>query len=571
MHLLEIFSILSIVFIVQFFMVVIAIGVGRFLIDQTINMDSEAEHLRIGACFFVGVAFIVVFIRTGTYISSDARLTVISVMFTAAIFLLLRYKKIKLDICAILEKGFSWPTFFIVTLIAFLLLFYWLPAEVAERSPFSSIGSLHSFRYAWVANLIYEQNNIPVISQNTAQSILAFVGAVFSFPAPFLYLYLWLISSIFFLSLFVYGIIFKLSGDKHSSIFGLIIFMIGNTALSTTHVLTIDSGFPYLLSGYSDTLFGVFSIFFLLLINEGLLERKTSYNKLFIISFLIVSFNFYCAPQNVIFIPLLIFCFYFNFPKKSIPRIEFLIFWLLVLLSSSLISAPQGGMLTHSSLLSDITYSGIMSPSGGDVKGLSIRPGIPFHYGWFGNWQNGWMINLSFAKEYLINGQGKLQFFNQIIWNIEQILITSIRIHFFPIFGLLFMCLKLDKIHKQYFINSGFFNVRQIGFCGNILFLTGFIFCFPFALNGYKWELSRFLIPGISIGMLGISLAAMQVTTKIVPYRIFLILISLFLLFGPAVNLVGTSIVNTFDLLSKDVFSSHVLELIGSGPIVNWK
>jgi len=570
MHLIEIFSILSIVFIVQFFMVVIAIGVGRFLIDQTINMDSEEEHLRIGACFFVGVAFLVVFIRTGTYLSSDARLTVISVMLTAAIFLFLRYKKVKLDICAILEKGFSWSTFFIVTLIVFLLLFYWLPAEVTERSPFSSIGSLHSFRYAWVANLIYEQNNIPVISQNTAQSILAFTGAVFSFPAPFLYLFLWLISTIVFLSLFIYGIIYKLSGDRRGSTLGLIIFMIGNTALSTTHVLTIDSGGPYLMSGYSDVLFGVFSIFFLLFINENLHDRKKPYYFLFLMSCLIVSFNFYCAPQNVLFIPLLIVCFYFTCPNRSTLRIESLIFWLSVFLVSCLISVPQGGMLTPSSLLSDITYSGIMSPSGSNVKGLSILPGIPFHFGWFGSWQNGWIPNLSFAAEYIKTGQVKIQFLLQIVWNLEQIFLTSIRVHFFPILGILFMCFRSDKVRGEYFLKTGSLQIKQIGYYGSILFLTGFILCFSFSLNGYKWELSRFLIPGVSIGMLGMALTAIHFTKKTVPSRkIFIFFISLFLLSGPAIDLVLTSGRNAFKFLNKDIFLSHFMELIGTGPILN--
>jgi hypothetical protein len=231
---------------------------------------------------------------------------------------------------------------------------------------------------------------------------------------------------------------------------------------------------------------------------------------------------------------------------------------------------PQGGMLTPSSLLSDITYSGIMSPSGSNVKGLSILPGIPFHFGWFGSWQNGWIPNLSFAAEYIKTGQVKIQFLLQIVWNLEQIFLTSIRVHFFPILGILFMCFRSDKVRGEYFLKTGSLQIKQIGYYGSILFLTGFILCFSFSLNGYKWELSRFLIPGVSIGMLGMALTAIHFTKKTVPSRkIFIFFISLFLLSGPAIDLVLTSGRNAFKFLNKDIFLSHFMELIGTGPILN--
>jgi hypothetical protein len=570
MYFAEILLILLAGLAVQFFLVATSIGVGRLIIDHTINMDSEPEHLRVGACFFVGVAFLVVFVRALTFMSNNAKFSVVFVIIITTICTFLKFRNIIKDIFIIFHKSNLITIFFVFTVISILLLLYWTPPEINERNPFSNVGSLHSYRYAWVTNLIYQTNNIPVISQNTAQSILAFIGSVFSFPAPFLYLFLWLISSILFLSIFLYGIIYKLSGDKRRSIYGLVIFMLGNTALSTTHVLTIDSGSPFLLSGYSDTLFGIFSVFFIIFLNDNLCGRKNLSPYLFFVSCLIVSFNFYCAPQNVLFIPLLILCFYLTYPKDTNLRFKFLSFWLLVFLISSLISVPQGGMLTPSSLLSDVSYSGIMSPSGTNGQGLAIQPGIPFHFGWLGSWQNGWMPNLAFSEEYIKNGQGRLQFVNQIFWNLEQIFITSIRVQFFPIVGIFFMCFCLHKIRGHGVANKESFQIKRTGFYGSVLLIFGFIFCFSFSLNGYKWELSRFLIPGISIGMIGISLATVHVLSK--PACIqkpFVFLISLFVVFGPAVNFISTSSINAYYLIDNNILFSYFFDLIGPGPILS--
>jgi hypothetical protein len=78
----------------------------------------------------------------------------------------------------------------IFLIMPLILLIYWLPPEDLGANPFSSIGSLHASRYAWIANNIYEKNDILVFPQNTAQSILTFVSILISSKAPYLYLFL---------------------------------------------------------------------------------------------------------------------------------------------------------------------------------------------------------------------------------------------------------------------------------------------------------------------------------------------------------------------------------------------
>ena len=79
MSFIEIAPILIFALTVHFLLILISIGVGRFIVDRAIDMESETGYLRVGTYFFVGVAFLVVCVRTGTYFSGDARLTVFSV------------------------------------------------------------------------------------------------------------------------------------------------------------------------------------------------------------------------------------------------------------------------------------------------------------------------------------------------------------------------------------------------------------------------------------------------------------------------------------------------------------
>jgi len=133
----------------------------------------------------------------------------------------------------------------------------------------------------------------------------------------------------------------------------------------------------------------------------------------------------------------------------------------------------------------------------------------------------------------------------------------------------LFLIFKCDKIPERFGLNASMLKLRKIGLCGGFLFAAGFILCFSFVLNGYKWELTRFLIPGISIGMFGFSLAVINFETERKSSRFLQhFIIAIFVFGGPAVNLVGTSSVNAYHLMSNGLVAPVLFEIIGSGPVV---
>jgi hypothetical protein len=98
--------------------------------------------------------------------------------------------------------------------------------------------------------------------------------------------------------------------------------------------------------------------------------------------------------------------------------------------------------------------------------------------------------------------------------------------------------------------------------------LIGFIICFTVMVNGFKWELSRFLIPGMTIGMLGFSLYVLMLLKREFKTNRFWIYMIIFIIFcGPILDLFGTSLKNGIDLYGK-VEHKASKYFFGPGPII---
>lgn len=556
---------------IQITLVILAIGVGRFISDRSFKLDSELIYLRIGCYFFLGLAFLIVFTRVGTFLSGHADLSCFASILISMMASLFSFSKTKNDLKDVFLGARPLSLAIIFLIIPLILLIYWLPPEDLGANPFSSIGSLHASRYAWIANSIYENNDILIFSQNTAQSILVFISISLSSKTPYLYLFLWLYSALFFLCIFIYGLLCKLMGSSRRGILGLIIFMMGNSALSLGHVLVIDSGSPFLLNGYTDTILGIFSIIYLLFVNENLNNNNGRVN-IFIATSLVLILNFLCSPQNIIFIALIPIFQFFKWKTKEINHKNAIKFWIFALVFSFLTAIPLGGMFTPKSLLSIVSYPGIMSPVGTGLRfGLQIYPGVPFYFGWIGNWEPGMQPLITFAKEYHSGNLTLGNFLNNAVWGLEQIYVTSFRVLFFKIIGILYIAYKFKPPVFSMNSNRQTLTFNTIGTYGVIFFLAGLIPACFFMLNGYKWELSRFLIPGIAIGSLGLSLAAMALADKDFHYKkIAKLIFFIFVLGGPFANFFATVIVNSIYLLSDDRYKVHFAEFLGSGPALSW-
>ena len=547
---------------------IISVGAGYALLSWSLKWsDNVCLPLRTGAAYFVGMAFNIAAIRTLSNLFDKPEL-LISIQLLMSIGLcFIFHKQLTSFLREIISSKLAIYTIVGGIILMPLMLLYWLP-DNNSIDPFSFVGSLHSVRYAWIANYITECGHIPVIGQNTGQSILSFMGSSAA-KQPYLFLFLWLSSSIFFLSVFVYGI-FKLYESRSRLILlAVLIFMMGNTALSVTHVLVIDSGSPFALNGYTDSLFGVFSVLMLLLFHAKIQDINVNIYSVFIVAALICVSNFFTAPQNMLYlfglIPLLIFINIFNGSGLKVP-----IFWSAVFIFSALISIPQGGMLTPKILQADIDIPGLMTVHGRSL-GVHVLPGIPFH---FGSSDEGWSSGqMSFLKEgysYVANWRNNLF---KIVWVSEQIVFTSLRVLFFPIVGILSLFL-ISRSNQDHAVlkhkDIALPSFRLIYILGIYTFIIGFIISFSLSLNGYKWELSRFLIPGITIGMLAISLSVLRLFNKNSNSGHFwLIALIVIMTIGPLMSMLSTEVKNINYSIQNNTLKGKFQTFLGQGPVID--
>lgn len=552
-----------------FFMIAVVLA-GRFVADKA-DLNIKSASVKYGVSYFLGIGLLLVLVRIVEYLLRDARsATILSSVFVG-ILGACSCKRVLADLSGVKNKiNLVKITGGISILYFFLFLVWNLPGSDAEN-PYASVGSLHSVRYAWISNFIVENNFIPILQQNIGQSLLAYVLGEIYRPAPFLYLFLWLCSSIVFLSIFIYGLLFEVLKDSKSAALGSLVFMVGQTAFSVTHVLTIDSGSPFFLNGYTDTIIGVFSILFLFVWDRSLRGGSSQYRVAFAV-IVVVLLNFLSAPQNIIYYVVLFFILLFGYLFKRKPFFGKIVFLGAVIGLCFVFMYPLGGMFTPKYLLTNISYPGVMSVDRGVGRiGISILPGIPFHYGWFGLWQYGINDFLSFAKG-VSSPFSDVNFLNKVIWNLEQIALMSIRIHVFPIIGLVYLIWYRGKSDLVVGDDGSILSrrmVKNIGAFGVAFFTIGFLMVFSISLNGYKWELSRFLIPGISLGMFGFAVAAADL--KIDGRRFFracLLMLLTFSLLGPIVNASLMAGRSAFLLAQSDNLRRQLDLFQSKGPVV---
>lgn len=521
-------------------LMMLAVGTGYALLAWSLNWTTQQPFSqRLGAAYFVGLAFYIAAVRSLSTLLGRADFSLYITLVLSVCLCAISCRKLSCFACELASKRVA---IFVVAgalLFAPLVLIYWLPSNESTDNAFSLIGSLHSVRYAWIANYISECKFIPIVGQNIGQSILSFMVGELSERKPFLSLFLWLYASIVFFAVFLYGFVSHYFPKQNLIIGTVLLLMFANSALSLTHVLVIDSGSPFALNGYTDTLFGSFSVLMLLLYYTAYRQRIGQDASLFSVVFLICVANFFTAPQNMLYllalIPIMVLsCLIGNNSMKE-PMI-----WMGVLLVAALVSIPQGGMLTPKSMLSVIDYPGLMTTAdkGG---GIAIKLGVPFHYGWLGFWEPGQKINLQELDHYLASSGFNLV---QIVWTVEKIMVTSIRVLFLPIAGIAFFYFVFKR--KGQFLEPGQEiigtpSITTIAIVAAYTFFIGFIINFTLSVGGFKWELSRFMIPGITLGMFGYSLLLFHIKNRSVKFGnyIYITLLSLALM-GPLINFIAT-------------------------------
>ncbi len=226
----------------------ILLGVGKYV-------EQYSVSFRLGAAYFLGISATIVFFRIFSLILSDIHL---SAYLLVSLFIAFNIYQRKFTLSFFNElfekKSILIYSLIGLALISIILLGLGMPIVDSNLNWMASLGSLHSEKYAWVSNYINSCQQVPVLGQNTGHSILTSIANLLFGSHPYLFLYLWLVFSVFFLSFFTYGFLALYIKEHLLILGGVLIFMLGNTALSFTHVLVIDSGSPFAFNVYTDTL-----------------------------------------------------------------------------------------------------------------------------------------------------------------------------------------------------------------------------------------------------------------------------------------------------------------------------
>lgn len=445
-----------------------AIIFGKILLKADLFSPKEFPPTFIlGASYFLGAHSLLSLLLISNVVILNFMLSFFSTLAILSVVLIINRKNIVLP-C----KNISvwWFVFSLLLAVIFWFLEYPKPGYIAGSM--DNVFSLSSDRYAYLSNYIIDCQILPIVGQNFGQSLLASFLGMF-YKAPFFYLFSLKFFSVLFLSIFIYGILSSFSSNKFIVILGTLIVMLGGAAPVLTHHLVIDSGSPFGINGYSDSLFGVFSVFMIAIVYK---KYSNNSSPALLAIFFIICLSMFCtAPQNCIYLFILLLV------QIAFSRNRNFI-WFTLFLGAGLISIPLGGMLTPKFMLSNLSHSGLMAIDA--EKGLAVALGIPAYYP-----QNGRWISVVYEQHGIIST--------------AKTVFKSIELLLFPLIGVIYL-INLNK--KQF---SGTY-IKTIAYVGGATLFLGFIVAFTFTMQGYKWELSRFLIPGIAIGMVGFAILVMK-------------------------------------------------------------
>ena len=172
-------------------------------------------------------------------------------------------------------------------------------------------------------------------------------------------------------------------------------------------------------------------------------------------------------------------------------------------------------MLSSRKIDQNIKIEGLMSLSKQNNNKIGIMPQIPYHFFNGDEWEraNASLGTSESLKENLelYKKTGSFFYIKKFIikswWVFELNCWILLKIMFFPLLGLLSLIILhksklifLDNLNTKIYIS----NFLIINF---ITFISGLALVFFVTLSGYKWELSRFLIPGIYLSMLSLGFA----------------------------------------------------------------
>ncbi|MBF0135250.1 MAG: hypothetical protein HQL65_03360 [Magnetococcales bacterium] len=628
------------VFIAQFFIVfiyaILFLTGGRFLISIIYKNKLPVSFIN-GSGFFLGIGVFLTVTRTISYFIGNLKYSIIS----STVFIMILGSPVIFNYIKQKDNKLAWfggpsihKVFFnliSLALLYLLILLFWLypvdgtfdvvynmtvqrsdarsgnkPGEVTltpirenildskftgvNSRLFYNMGSLHSGRSALLAEWMFQNNHIPILNQNYGHSVLSSITLFFGLAeyGVMMFLNIWLYFSMIAFGVLSYGIFRIFIPSTLYAKIAAFLFMTGNTALSFANILVVDTGNPWIMNGYPDSLIGLGSFLSLLVIFMFLSEAGQGNRNLVLhgvagVVFLLFGFtsNLLAAQNIVLMLGLFsVFSVYKIFVKSKIKSLHAMaaIFFLI----GSVCGAWMGGMLTPKKLQDSYNIPSMRGLSNlkGPVLKLSVY--LPFNYPYPKNYF-GWLPGLlppyaepfpdefilqadknsSLAIQYIMK-EKNVQAFQEILWSRMEMMIwtaitTAFRVAFFPILGFVFLGSLLYSLGKKQIQSHPLLpqltQMHLFWTMGLLVFVFAFTLNFLFEYHGLKWELTRFLAPGYAMGMIFFILWFHFMVEKFQYNRLYWTILAFIMSVGPLLRMIdivhaNVFSVNTFDNLA---------------------
>jgi hypothetical protein len=376
----------------------------------------------------------------------------------------------------------------------------WKPNNLDIFNVYASFGSLHLNKYIGIYEYISTCNVLPFINQDHSNSLLTYLLNFFNLEN----IYSFNLTLSFFQVIFVLVIYDFLSFFKvKNNILATFVFMLSATSLSLSFFVINDSGFPFVSIGYASIYLGL--ILSLCLIYLGSVEPYSNEKLFKFTEVMLLLFLFIIAPHFLI----LIFASYIL--SRKINFYQILTLLPLFLFYSLFI----GGMFSFE-LFKEFNYiPGVQNFS--IEKSINFVPFVPFKIYAQGDGFGHNLLAL-LNKAYF----NKIHYGNFIFENFLigiKLLLISFWVLMYPYLAIIFGYFKYNFNLNKFFIKSAL-----------ICIILGFLFSFPFQINGFKWELSRFNLLGAMFGILILIFFIDKVSSSKARYALFLLLIFPYLL-----------------------------------------
>jgi hypothetical protein len=537
---------------------------GQYILLKTIRGTNKFSNaLFASLSYFTGLIFFLFVFRLSSFIILNAYISIAFSFIAILILSLIILTSKNINLVKIFfsqsfkKKIFYFGLFIILTLGLFA---FWTDSSASLDNVLALLGSLHSQRYVNITNFIVDANIIPIINQNYGQSLLTTSTLFLGINAPYFALFLWLSQSMFFLIFVTFGLFKWLGFNVTKAVLGTIIVLLGNTTFSLLPILVIDSGSPFLLNGYTDSIvsIGTFIIFFIWFYNTHKEKNKTNrISSLFLLILFGMTWNIF-APQNIIFAGGILIFFtlktlIFDSKKNSSIMLSTIVFLL-----ASLFGTFMGGMLTPTKLTESVKIEGLIKVERNDKQSIGILPYLPYHYFNGRTWTRAQPYLFERLKTHRSQYKqtNSLNTFNKTtlllkMWIIfETNIWIALRIMIVPFIGVLGLWVLIfnkSKSDPPIFKKERY---KMFVLINTLIIIPGFIVAFLFSISGYKWELTRFLIPGIYMAMFSfvILLNNIHFGKFIFIKKYFPFVIAFFLIFPTLIHTIILIVMNLKDL-----------------------